>query len=348
MDVKTRYIDGICEAARIYFESKNISSFDIGEFLAVLKYVVQSGVITSEQAREDLRNIYPRDIDGYLSLAWHLGLLSTVRRGGVFEYRPTKNARIILAACENQRSEDCKAALRMVFRNWAPLKTFLKFAVERGFHSGIYSEAVRILGEEMRRWNEILMRLGLPVNADAKGRPPAKPFNDYVMRRLFRRIVEFLGPFDIAPGDKGYSIVKSRSGEPITAACIAHVIALREEAVLISPFIDDYGVELITRAHELSGGKAYITLITRKSDREMRQVGELKKRLGDAIEVYTVERHRLHAKVYASNEEALLTSANLLKTSLLENVEVGVFVKGVEYEIRGLIEDLITNAISQR
>lgn len=51
----------------------------------------------------------------------------------------------------------------------------------------------------------------------------------------------------------------------------------------------------------------------------------------------------LHAKIYASNNDIFITSANLLKNSLTRNVETGLMIRNQpQHEIETLINELRT------
>jgi len=69
----------------------------------------------------------------------------------------------------------------------------------------------------------------------------------------------------ISPTERGFEVIKSRANELIIAAGIAHIVYSSREAVLITLFVDDYGVKLVVKAASLAGGDRHIRIFTRKT-----------------------------------------------------------------------------------
>ncbi len=339
------FIDNLFIAARVYFESKNISVFKLEDFIKVVKFVVDRGTASSSDVYRELHNqlrCSERDVSGYLSLGWHLGIFairSFSKRSG-FKYVATGMAKEIVEQCKDLYSHTCLEALRSLFLRWEPLRVLLRFLRSCGeFRS---REIVKVLGEEMMYWNSKLVELGLPVECRGN-KAPRKPYNDFVVRKLFKPLIEELQLRNAPlPEEKGYTIVKSRFGEPIIAAGIAHIISSSRECVLVTPFIDGYGVEFVLKALRLSKEQRYIGLIVRRPrpSVDLEKLKREAKEMGIEVDVH-VPRRPLHAKVYASENEALITSANLLETSLLRNVEIGIDIRGHVYEVKTIVNDLV-------
>jgi len=342
--VSSVFISNLFTAAKIYFESKNISAFKLEDFVKVMRFAACRQVVSSSPVYKSLSNqikCNPRDVSGYLSLAWHLGILAihSYDKSSGFTYIATGIARELAELCRDPHSNQCLEMLRKLFLRWEPLRVLLKFLRSRGtFRS---RDVVKVLGEEMRFWNSKLIELGLPVERGKSG-APRKPFNDFVVRKLFKPLLDELQLHSIVPEERGYTVVKSRSGEPVIAAGIAHVVSSYRESILVTPFIDEYGVELIIKALALTPEPKHVELIVRKPSPRV-NLNELKVRardMGSEIEVHITKRP-LHAKIYSSRNEVLITSANLLKTSLLRNVEIGIAIQGRVYEVEGIVLDLV-------
>jgi len=126
------FIKSLFEAAKIYFESINIASFNIDTFVNVIKYSLNTGSIASPEQVATILKCYERDLRGYLSLGWHLGVFSYVKRGKDYSYVPTKLAKYILNSCSNTFSPRCREFLSNLFLSWAPLRTLLKFIKLQG------------------------------------------------------------------------------------------------------------------------------------------------------------------------------------------------------------------------
>lgn len=72
-------------------------------------------------------------------------------------------------------------------------------------------------------WNRIMMEIGLRIKT-YRGEPPTKPFNDYLIPRLFNKLINQLGLSDVSTGElrnQSLTTVKSRDGEPLAAVGIA-------------------------------------------------------------------------------------------------------------------------------
>jgi len=337
------FINNLFIAAKVYFESKNVSVFNLEDFVRIIRFVVDKHMVSSLDVYEALSSTFKigfRDVSGYLSLAWHLGVLALKRNSGSsgFVYIATRTAKELASLCTKLCSNQCLEMLRKLFLKWEPLRILLRFLSSRRKFD--HRDIVGILGEEMEFWNSKLMTLGLPVK-HKRGTAPRKPFNDFVVRKLFKPLLDELQLHGTTLEEKSYIIVKSREGEPIIAAGIAHIASTYRESVLITPFIDKYGVELIARALSLTPGPKYVKLIIRKP-RSLEYLNKLKdkaREMGHEIEVLRSEKP-LHAKIYGSRNEVLITSANLLRTSLLRNVEVSIDIRDYLYEVESILNDL--------
>ncbi len=346
--VVAMFIDNLFTAAKIYFESKNISMFNLDDFVKIVRFVASSREVSSSDVYKSLSSqlrCSERDVSGYLSLGWHLGvfaarLASDSKGRPRFRYLATRFARTISELCKDAYSRECIEVLRKLFLSWEPLRVLLRFVRFRGRFDP--KEVVNVLGEEMRFWSSKMIQLGLPVKRGKSG-APMKPFNDYVVRKLFRPLIDTLQLYDTVPEERRYMVVKSRWGEPVIAAGIAHIVMSSQESVLVTPFIDEYGTDFLVRALYLSAKPRYVLLVVRKPHRaDFAKLQAIAREKSIDIEV-CIARRPLHAKIYASESEVLITSANLLKTSLVRNVEIGIAIKGSSHEVESVVHDLISS-----
>ena len=352
-----RYVTDLFLAGVIYYQSRNIASFRLADFLKVLRLVAVSGGATVGRVSRVLGgSVDKRDVSGYLSLGWHLGLLgySIERSRGV--YSITKLGTEILERCSSSMQgvvdERCRDVLRELFSSWVPLRVLLKFFAENGFD---YRKAVEVLGEEMRFWTSIMAKLGMQVGGRGS---VAKPFNDFVMRRFFKRLIEELDMQHLAKhvNDVGLrgAVVWSRRGEPIIATGVASIVAKGRRVLIATYVLDTHGIEFVMRAASLyrgSRGKS-ITIVTHKLpndvEKQLRKASSTSS-MGIDIEIYR-SRTPLHAKMYthhpAENErnevEMLLTSANLTRTSLFRNIELGTLLTTESKHLLELIESKLS------
>jgi len=143
----------------------------------------------------------------------------------------------------------------------------------------------------------------------------------------------------VVPDGLGYRIIRSRREEPIIAVSITHIVGYSDWSLLVTLFIDEFGVEFVKKALALTPRAKHVKLVTRKEHQQISLVEELKneaEKLGYELEVEVSK--RLHVKIYASDHRLLITSANLLESSLLKNVEVCVYVEEVVREIENILE----------
>ena len=341
----TKFINDIFLAGKIYFESKNIASFKLEDFFKVIKYVYEKGQVEKREALNalSLMGINKRDISGYLSLGWHTGLFYTYHIAGKEFYGITRLTRDVIKESLGGSSRRCLEILRNILGMWEPLKTLLRFFKHRGKID--YKEAINVLGSDMRFWNEKLYRLGLPVKLAPRGNVPAKPFNSYVVMRLFKPMLEELQLHDLNIPESTYVFARSRVGEPIVATGIAQIIYSGDEAFLVTYVIDKYGIDFILKASTLNtrNRKCHITIITRKP--AIKDYTEIKNKVNmSGIELKILRTKLLHAKIYTSNTKTFLSSANLIRTSLLRNIEFGLMLYRKAPDIDIVINELLCKA----
>ena len=250
-----RYVTDLFLAGVIYYQSKNIASFRLADFLKVLRLVaVSSGVTVGRVSRMLGGSVDKRDVSGYLSLGWHLGLLGYSIERGKGVYSITRLGIEVLEHCSSSTQgivdEKCRDMLRELFSSWVPLRVLLKFFAENGFD---YRKAVKVLGEEMRFWTSIMAKLDMQIRG--KGEGVAKPFNDFVVRRFFKMLIEELDMQHLAKHVNDVclrgTVVWSRRGEPIIATGVASIVAKGRRVLIATYVLDAHGIEFVLRAASL-------------------------------------------------------------------------------------------------
>ena len=332
------FIADLFTAGRVYFESRNVAGFDIVSFIKFTRLTLDRGLLSPSDAADvaGVLGIDVRDVLGYMSLGWHLGILAISRSNA---YTPTRLAKSISESCMSI-NEECLGLLRGVFLRWAPLQVLLRYLSVNGFNRG---RIVEELGGEMRRWSEILMRLKLPVKAHG-GKPPSKPFNDYLVSKLFSRLINQLELSSVRGlGEQPIVAVKSRGGEPLAAVGVAHIAYSSRESTLISPYLDEYGLGFVINVLKAGGGHADIIvkrLSGRLSKLSLNDIRRIIRDEGVDVELEFTNKP-LHAKIYASENGLFITSANLLKNSLMRNIETGLMIRNQPpHEIEVLLSEL--------
>ncbi|ABL78676.1 phospholipase D-like domain-containing protein [Thermofilum pendens] len=326
--MELRFVKTLLDAGKTYFESKGVTSFDLEKFAEMLRLASSLRKVDAKTIADAL-GLHPSDASGYLRLGWHSGLLSYSGKA----YYATRLARDVAGACSEPGSRGCVEAVRRVMLSWYPLRVFLSYLCSRRSFNAM--DAVRELGGEMRYWNGVMMRLGLPVSPAGGGEAPEKPFNSYVVSALFERMVDqlYVGCEHLRePAEYWY--VRGREDEPVVAVAVAHVVYTYREPVLVTPRVDDEGLGLVVRALREAGPGRSATLVTVKGQGVARYPG---------LDVEFTEKP-LHANIYASEGEVLLSSANLTGDSLYRSVEFGVVVKSSP-SLLAVVDDLLPGVL---
>lgn len=238
------YIKDLLTAGVVYYQSRNIASLQLEDFIKVLRTVRSLGTASVTDVDRVLGGgVYHRDISGYLSLGWHTGLLGYYEKGF---YVLTHIGERFLKSCESPSSGTCIEELGRVFSTWTPYILFSEFVRARGFsRDGV----IRDLGKEMLYWTEIMLRAGLPVGAEGKprSRPVRKPFNSFVVARFFKPLLDTIGP---VTGKHRKQVYWSRRGEPIAASGVASTIVDSDggEAAMVTYVVDYSGLDLVLRS----------------------------------------------------------------------------------------------------
>ena len=137
---------------------------------------------------------------------------------------------------------------------------------------------------------------------------------------------------------RGFETVRSREKEPLAAVAVAHIVySASDEVTLVAPYVDNWSIEFIANAVRVSGKDKRVVIVTKRRGLKCNTKPS-------SIEIEVVDRP-LHAKIYVSSESAFITSANLLKTSLLRNIELGVMLTPAPATIKAFVDELIAKSI---
>ncbi len=112
------------------------------------------------------------------------------------------------------------------------------------------------------------------------------------------------------------------SGTEISSQVIALIEGARKILVLVTPYFDPWGrlSTAIKAARTQHGVK--VRLLLRGGEDRAKQEEKAKELISFGVEVTFLE--RLHAKVYVSESQAIVTSMNLLKSSAIDSWEIAM------------------------
>jgi len=357
-------IDRLYWAAKTYFSSYGVAWFDLELFLKILRYVGLKGQITD---RELSKFIYEQagvkfartGREGYYfaKLLRYLELATIVKKRRVYEMKLTSYGHYILneiGKASNQRR--VVDVVRNVFLEWYPLQVFLKFVYVKGRVS--WRDVVKDLGGTMRKWTKTLYEIGIAKEIMRKP-GVAKPFNSFVVRNMFIPLAKQLnlvnhenGKLSINPeikntlakyfAEKEYDIIKTMPGEYTIYSAIADIYVDAETTVIISPWINSTIVNLIEKTQKINSKLNQITIVTRKTANNIKYIKQL---LKTPIKINTYYYNKLHAKITINPEgPATISSANLVKTSLLKNYEIGIYYTKTPKQITTATEEIINTS----
>lgn len=118
---------------------------------------------------------------------------------------------------------------------------------------------------------------------------------------------------------------------------------------IVSPWIQLKGLTWIIKAIKFAKEKGVkFTIIARLPENKRRLqklLTQLDNLLGESYEVYLIK--RLHAKLYYNCSEALLTSLNLLASSIENNYEIGTIIQPEDKEMLDKIKKYIDFLVSE-
>ena len=130
--------------------------------------------------------------------------------------------------------------------------------------------------------------------------------------------------------------------EQVLPAVIELAEGARRQLVLVSPY-NDFSVNL-SNAVKQAAQRVNVIAVCR-SDQDQKEKAHLDWLTGIGAQVHLVE--RLHSKIYLNEEQAIVTSMNLLKGSAVDSKEIAFLIQdaGTHAEILGYVEQrLLANA----
>lgn len=267
-------------------------------------------------------------------LVWHLGLARAALEGRKAILLATQSTARIAAG------ERMLLAVRVA--RWTPMRILVRYLAERG--PATVEELVAELGtrslETTRRYLPVLQL------AYKLGRPVARPFNRHVVSAVLFILGSELGLLDVDGGraeptelaleltwEPEIEVVKTAPSVPLALAAAACSLASTAKPYLISPWIDPEVARAL--AQLLRGG----IIISRppKNGKHIEALAALAERC--EVRVY----ERLHTKL-ALGSGAVVTSANMTISSLLHNLETGVYYRKTPKPLREHAEEIAATA----
>jgi hypothetical protein len=308
------------EFLRAYVEARNIAYAD----LRLVRQAAEK--ISRDVPRAEMTDEERRTAD----LLWHLGLAVASLEGGL-TYRPTPH---LLRVAEGDVS---LLAIRLA--RWTPMKLLLRFLAEKGGEASL-DEVEKRLGDRML---EVTKRYLPALRLAGLRRPVKKPYNRHVIEAVLLRLGSETG---LLKGDRrtmaltelaeelleteSVEVVRTGPNSPVVLAAVAAAAASGNKVYLVSPWIDREVAEALASLLE---GKA---VVVSRPPREKPHANALAL-LGQRGEVLCYD--KLHTKAVAGTS-AVVTSANLVKTSLLKNIETGVYYRETPTALRLHLEEV--------
>jgi hypothetical protein len=308
------------EFLRAYVEARNVAYADL-RLVRQAAEKISRGVPWTEMTDEERRTA---------DLLWHLGLAVASLEGGL-TYRPTPQ---LLRVANGDVS-----LLAVRLARWTPMKLLLRFLASKGGEASLDEVEERLGG----RMLEVTKRYLPALRLTGLRRPVKKPYNRHVIEAVLLRLGSETG---LLKGDRrtmaltelaeelleteSVEVVRTGPNSPVVLAAVAAAAASGNKVYLVSPWIDREVAEALARILE---GKA---VVVSRPPRE--------KTRADALALLTQRGEvlcydKLHTKAVAGTS-AVVTSANLVKTSLLRNIETGVYYRETPTALKLHLEEV--------
>ena len=249
--------------------------------------------------------------------------------------------------------------IRRVFIKWYPLYILLTYIKQCG--SLTVLDIVRDLGGEMKKWTSLLYDLGIKI---MHKRGVEKPFNKFVVANFFLPLAEqlylidvsdnkisltcdgelFLNEMSLIHEARDYDVITTAPGDYTIYSAIADVLyACNSEVYIISPWINSSLVRIIENIVRFNDKLNTVYLITRNEKLNRNTICELHDKISNIdIKAYTYR--SLHAKAIVNldiSKQSVVSSANLRKTSLYRNYELGIYFIKTPGEVINFVEQLM-------
>lgn len=385
--MELQYIKTLLQAAKAYTEfSGAMPSTTIETMEQVLSYVHRNDhfPFTDKWAStDDIGNAifssmkYPRNMAYGVCVLWHR--LGYLRRKSPVHYQLSPDGLKLI----QEYYETNDNGWDRQYRSFV-LEHLLRLEGVNVLVSFLYDnpgktkrEIVDTLGDEMKYHSRILAPLGV-MRRRRRLQPVSKPFNQAITTMLLRmlgelRVVERQGrKYNLTSlmetwarrvyrhYDQSYDkLVWTAPREPLILTSIAEVIQKSKRTVkMVSPFLNPKAIQLFERANLLE--EKEVNLISRDPSGRTKIALEALEKITDlSVRFLPTKKHLpeeipraypLHAKMMLSDSHnaGLVTSANLLLTSLTRNYEVGVLTydPSKNYQLDELFQTIWENAVA--
>ena len=357
----SQYIKSLYEAAKIYLQSRGIAWFNLEALTRIVKFLVQtrtyvySTQIDEAQVLKGLKFTKTGREAGYLlKFLWYIGFLSCKYQNNKFYYKLNSSGWQYYKLLETSPHKAFLHLYTNIVEKWEPLLKLIEYLSQR--KSATPDQIVEDLGGDMMYWTKIMTNFGFKV----KQTGVRKPYNNFVTRALLIPLAEELGLIEKTDNKikltqqakelpylkkKEYDVIRTRPKDPLIYAAVCNIL-LEEEATVITPWIDHTTAQNLTKGI-IAGLNKYtklkhLKIITREPKRkDMKKAVETLLSLKDYIEVEarTAQHRPLHAKTTIGTNTAIITSANLIHTSLWRNFELGILFHQTPPQLKQLTEE---------
>jgi len=363
------YIHTLYDGAKTYFHSRDIDWFGIEEFNTTLAQLAKMPETTSTNAFDKIvfgrRYVSARRV---LRLLWYLGF-ANVRFSEepyyrVSSYKASSSGLEYSRHLENNPSAAAISLFRAVSK-WWPMRFMMKYANSKQYLN--FRMITDDLGGEMLHWTGMMNSFGFPGLRSAM----RKPFNMFVTRHCLLPLATEVGlltksgpKYQITEAGREIAnagdplqldIVQSAPGEPLAYAAVCDSLVSQDEVLVISPWIDQTTVSRLSQGIEKTHHSVHLKILLRyptrrNSERVYQAIHTIQKEFessGNVIEVRSLPNRgslTLHAKGVIGRSRSVITSANLVKTSLWRNLEVVAFHYTTPPELQVLGDNLWLNA----
>jgi len=311
------------ELLRAYVEARNIAYANL-TLLRKTAQAIQRGARRRELGPDERRTA---------DLLWHLGLAVASIEGGEVTYRPTPQlARVA-------QVDATLLAVRLA--RWTPMRLLLRFLAERGGEAAVDEVEAGLGGRMEETAGRFLPALRL-ANPRLRG-PVKKPYNRHVLEAVLLRLGSEVG---LLKGDRKtvvltelaeelleeelVEVVRTGPNSPVILAAVAAATASGGAVYIVSPWIDRDIAEALVKLL-----KGRVVVVSRPPRNENHR--EALRTFAQHGEILCYG--KLHTKAVAG-AAAVVTSANLVGTSLLRNIETGVYYRETPHVLRLHLEEV--------
>ena len=380
------YIKTLLQAAKVYTEfSGAMPSTTIATMEQVLTYVHQNGYFPFAEKWASTNGIgnaifssmkYPRNMAYGICVLWHrLGYLR--RKSPVYYQLSPEGLKLTQEYYKTQEKNWDRQYHSFILERLLYLEgvnVLVSFLYDNPGKTK--TEIVDTLGDEIKYHSRILAPLGV-MRRRRRLQPVSKPFNQAITAMLLRlleelRVVEREGKnYSLTPLMKTWArrvyrhydqsadkFVWTAPKEPLILTSIAEVMQKSKQTIkMVSPFLNPKAIQLFEKANLLQ--EKEVNLISRDPVGRTKKALEALQKITDlSVRFLPTRKHLpeeipkaypLHAKMILSDsyKAGLVTSANLLHTSLTRNYEVGMLTydPSKNHQLDELFQRIWENAI---